>query len=138
MTLKTIGRTVVAAALAGSALLGLSGTASAAQGAPYIGDGYPNSHQAVWCVQHNLNRFIDITTKANRPARLDEDGYWGPKTKAAVQWMQTDAMVGGQWLQSDGIVGPLTGSLIVGYGYPDSIGSPSAPCWQYIPTVEGP
>ncbi|MBD0692400.1 peptidoglycan-binding domain-containing protein [Streptomyces sp. CBMA123] len=136
--MSRITRTATATAVAGAALLALAGTASANQSAPYIGDGYANNSQAVWCVQHNLNHFIGITTRTNRPAPLDEDGIWGPKTKAAVQWLQTDSMVGGQWLQADGIVGPLTGSLIVGDGYPDSVGTSSSPCWQYIPTVEGP
>ncbi|MEV7596362.1 peptidoglycan-binding domain-containing protein [Kitasatospora sp. NPDC089797] len=133
-----IARAATATAVAGAALLALSGTASASQSAPYIGDGYANNSQAVWCVQHNINHFIDITTKTDRPARLDEDGLWGPKTKAAVQWIQEDAYVGGQKLQTDGIVGPLTGDMIVGEGYPDSVGTYNSPCWAYIPTNYGP
>ncbi|MFF9646231.1 peptidoglycan-binding domain-containing protein [Kitasatospora aureofaciens] len=137
MTRKTFGRAAAALAVAGSALLGLSGTASAAQGAPYIGDGYPNNSQAVWCVQHNINHFLGITTKTDHPAPLAEDGLWGPKTKAAVEWIQEDAYVDGQKLQVDGIVGPLTGDMIMGEGYQYGNGEQDSPCWPYIPTTFG-
>ncbi|MFH9349912.1 peptidoglycan-binding protein [Kitasatospora sp. NPDC017646] len=66
---------------------------------------------------------------------MAEDGIWGPQTKAAVEWLQTDAYDGGQKLQVDGIVGPLTGDMIVGEGDPYYVGSYDAYCWQYIPTT---
>ncbi|MFB7905703.1 peptidoglycan-binding protein [Kitasatospora sp. NPDC056076] len=138
MSKRNFGRAAAALALAGSALLGLSGTAGAAPGAPFIGDGYANNTHAVWCVQHNLNYFLNRTTQADRPAPLAEDGLWGPQTKSAVQWLQAHTFISGRSLLQDGYVGQLTGNAIISDGDPYYVGSYDAYCWQYIPTTYGP
>ncbi|MFF2149515.1 peptidoglycan-binding protein [Kitasatospora sp. NPDC058190] len=139
MSLKSrITRAATATAVAGAALLTLAGPASASPSAPNIGDGYANNGAAVWCVQHNINHFLSITSDPNHPALIAEDSIWGPQTKAAVEWVQSNAYVDGQKLQVDGYVGPLTGDMIIGDGDPYYVGSYNAYCWQYIPTTYGP
>ncbi|MEV7596361.1 hypothetical protein AB0O91_03120 [Kitasatospora sp. NPDC089797] len=138
MTAKTLGRAAAALAAAGAALLGLAGTASASQSAPTLGDGYANNTHAVWCVQHNLNYFLNTTHLSDHPAQLAEDGAWGPQTKAAVQWLQAHTFLSGRSLLPDGYVGQLTGNAIISDGDPYYVGSSDAYCWQYIPTTYGP
>ena len=79
MTAKSFGRAVLAGAMAGTALLGLAGSASASDTAGYIGDGYANNSRAVWCVQHLIN---DVARNNNR-ATIDEDSIWGLIPKLA-------------------------------------------------------
>ncbi|MBD0692399.1 peptidoglycan-binding domain-containing protein [Streptomyces sp. CBMA123] len=138
MTKRNYGRGVVAAAMAGAALLGLSGTAGASPSAPTLGDGYADNTHAVWCVQHNLNHFLNTTNQADHPAPVAEDGIWGPQTKSAVQWLQSHTFLSGRSLLPDGFVGPLTGNAIISDGDPYYVGSYDAYCWQYIPTTYGP
>ncbi|MFI9362998.1 peptidoglycan-binding protein [Kitasatospora sp. NPDC053057] len=133
-----VARAVTATAVAGAAIFALAEPASAGPSAPTLGDGYADNTHAVWCVQHNINHFLSITTISDHPVLLAEDGIWGPETKAAVEWLQSSAYVDGQKLQVDGIVGPLTGDMIVGDGDPYYVGSYDAYCWQYIPTTYGP
>jgi hypothetical protein len=137
MSLKTrIAKAATATAVAGAALLTLAGPASASPSAPSLGDGYDNNTHAVWCVQHNLNDFLNRAVSAH-PAPVAEDGTLGPQTKAGVEWLQSGTMLDGQRLQVDGIVGPLTGDAIVANGDPYYIGW-GGYCWQYIPTTYGP
>ncbi|MEV7596360.1 peptidoglycan-binding domain-containing protein [Kitasatospora sp. NPDC089797] len=127
MTAKTFGRAAAALAVAGSALLGLAGTANASQNAPYIGDGYANNSQAVWCVQHLIN---EVAQQHGR-ATIDEDGIWGPRTKDQVVWFQTLEHV-----QPDGIVGPFTGDNVLYHGDPH-YGGTSGTCFPYVPSDSG-
>jgi hypothetical protein len=133
-----IARAATATAVAGASLFTLAGPASASPSAPSLGDGYDNNTHAVWCVQHNMNAYLKVSTDAGHPAPVGEDGIWGPQTKAAVQWFQARSIMDGQKLQVDGIVGPLTGDAIVLAGDPYYVGSYDAYCWQYIPTTYGP
>ncbi|MFH9355398.1 peptidoglycan-binding protein [Kitasatospora sp. NPDC017646] len=89
----------------------------------------------MWCVQHNLDHFLSITTISDHPALSVEDGIWGPQTKAAVEWLQSSSYVDSQRLQVDCVVGPLTGDVIVGNGDPYYVGSYDAYCRQCIPTA---
>ncbi|MEU1376769.1 peptidoglycan-binding domain-containing protein [Streptomyces triculaminicus] len=82
------------------------GSASAAEGVGYIGTD-TTSGSGVWCVQHLAN---DVARKAGH-ATVDEDGKWGPKTKAQVVWFQ-DRL----GLKKDGIVGPETGDYLLYFG----------------------
>ncbi|MFF2149516.1 peptidoglycan-binding protein [Kitasatospora sp. NPDC058190] len=127
MTAKTIGRGMVAVAMAGAALLGLSGTASASDTAGYIGDNQPNDTHGVWCVQHLIN---DVARQNNR-ATVDEDGVWGPQTKDQVQWFQNFVHV-----SPDGIVGPFTGDNILYHG-DQYYGGKSGYCFTYVPSDSG-
>ncbi|MEV8529014.1 peptidoglycan-binding domain-containing protein [Streptomyces sp. NPDC052000] len=127
MTAKSFGRAVVAVAVAGTALLGLAGSASASESAPYIGDGYANNSKAVWCVQHLIN---DVARNNNR-ATIDEDSIWGPQTKDQVVWFQNFVHV-----QPDGIVGPFTGDNIL-YRGDGTYGGKSGPCFAYVPSDSG-
>jgi peptidoglycan hydrolase-like protein with peptidoglycan-binding domain len=133
-----IAKAATATAVAVAALVTLAGPATASSSAPNIGDGYADNTHAVWCVQHNLNHFLNITTQTDHPAPVAEDGIWGPQTKAAVQWLQSRTILGGRSLLADGIVGQLTGDAIISDGDPYYVGSYDAYCWQYIPTTYGP
>ncbi|MFI9157571.1 peptidoglycan-binding domain-containing protein [Kitasatospora aureofaciens] len=127
MTAKSFGRAVLAGAVAGTALLGLAGSASASDTAGYIGDGYANNSQAVWCVQHLIN---DVARNNNR-ATIDEDSIWGPQTKDQVLWFQ-----GFVHVQPDGIVGPFTGDNIL-YRGDQKYGGKSGSCFAYVPSDSG-
>ncbi|MFF4189023.1 peptidoglycan-binding domain-containing protein [Streptomyces sp. NPDC001691] len=127
MTAKSFRRAVLAGALAGTALLGLAGSASASDTAGYIGDGYANNSRAVWCVQHLIN---DVARNNNR-ATIDEDSIWGPRTKDQVLWFQAFVHV-----QPDGIVGPFTGDNIL-YRGDQTYGGKSGSCFAYVPSDAG-
>ncbi|MEU6864832.1 peptidoglycan-binding domain-containing protein [Streptomyces sp. NPDC046876] len=100
-------RAGVLAATAALAAAGLAGTAQASTGASYVGRGYAEQGDGVWCVQHLAN---DLARQRGR-ATVKEDGYWGPKTEAQVRWFQ------GQFsLNADGIVGPKTGDHLLLWG----------------------
>ncbi|WP_052441634.1 peptidoglycan-binding domain-containing protein [Streptacidiphilus anmyonensis] len=122
---KTTG-VIAAAALAGSALVALAGTASASPSAPWIGYGQSNTYNGVRCVQQELNYWIGRNT-ATKPAPygyLSVDGSFGPKTDATVRWFQ------GQLNDSqDGIVGPQTGSQLLLNGDGNSV------CYANIPST---
>ncbi|MFB7905702.1 peptidoglycan-binding domain-containing protein [Kitasatospora sp. NPDC056076] len=127
MTAKSFGRAVLAVAMAGTALLGLAGTADASESAGYIGDNQTNDSTGVWCVQHLLN---DVA-RANNRATIDEDRIWGPKTKDQVQWFQAFVHV-----QPDGIVGPFTGDNLL-YRGDAQYGGKHGACFPYIPSDSG-
>ncbi|MEU9045961.1 MULTISPECIES: peptidoglycan-binding domain-containing protein [unclassified Kitasatospora] len=131
-----IGKGAVALAMAGASVLGVTGSASAAPGASYIGPGYATSGAGVWCVQHSINYFLANNGSAYRASApywsLDEDSQWGPKTEAEVRWFQA------HWgYDQDGIVGPTTGFQILVYGEPKFSGTPwNGPgyCYWQVPS----
>ncbi|GHH80842.1 peptidoglycan-binding domain-containing protein [Kitasatospora indigofera] len=117
-------------AVAGAAALAATlstGTAGASSGAAWIGDGYPNTPQGVWCVQHLANH---VARQQGR-ATVAEDKLWGPRTKAQVQWFQS--FVG---VTPDGIVGPFTGDNLLYRGDP-GYGGTSGSCFAHIPSDSG-
>ncbi|MFD5815705.1 peptidoglycan-binding protein [Streptomyces sp. NPDC127038] len=94
--------------MAGAAVLGVAGGASADPGVGNIGSGYTTSGAGVWCVQHNLNYIISHQS-GNPPYRnLSEDSTWGPQTAADVRWYQASVN-----LQADGVVGQQTGTSLI-------------------------
>ncbi|WP_377272377.1 peptidoglycan-binding protein [Peterkaempfera sp. SMS 1(5)a] len=134
--MRKTAKGMTSAALAGAALLALTGTAHASLDAPYIGSGYSTNTHAVWCVQHDINYYLTHGAHVtNKIAALAEDGVWGAKTEAGVRWFQ------GQLSETpDGVVGALTGSDLLMEGDPYYNGSPTAPgyCDQYIPGIWAP
>ncbi|OAR23044.1 hypothetical protein A8W25_26340 [Streptomyces sp. ERV7] len=129
--LKKFGaRAAVVGAAAALAVSGLAGTAQARAGAPYIGDGYANNTNAVWCVQHIINNW-KASWGPGAP-QIAQDGVWGPQTRQAVIDFQ-NAFTSNQ---ADGVVGPRTGYALLtndpkdgyaGHGY----------CYTYIPSTSG-
>ena len=107
--------------------VGLSSTASAAQGANYIGYGHTTQGSAVWCVQHQVNSIA----ASRGHGQIAEDGKWGPATDAQVRWFQ-----GQMGLGADGVVGPQTGDYLLGYG-DQYYGGRSGYCTGFIPSDEG-
>ncbi|WP_405771794.1 peptidoglycan-binding protein [Streptomyces sp. NBC_01538] len=123
-----------AAVAAGALLTGVmtAGSASASTTASYIGNGYPNSTNAVKCVQRLINYAID-RGRYWGVAKVVEDGAWGPKTRQAVIDVQRGT---GGALTPDGIVGPKTGDMLMFEGDPDWSGGAEGdgPCHAYVPT----
>ncbi|MFE1289781.1 peptidoglycan-binding protein [Streptomyces sp. NPDC058751] len=120
---------VACAAAAVTAMSLSGGTASAATGAPYVGDGYSKNATAVWCVQHLVNDF----RRAAGRAAVAEDGVWGPQTRSAVVDFQANTDNTGP---ADGIVGPLTGRGLLNYDATD-IYAGHGYCYSYLPTPSG-
>ncbi|MFF0413786.1 peptidoglycan-binding protein [Kitasatospora sp. NPDC004745] len=117
-------RAAVVAAASAVTVTMLAGTASANTQVGYVGDHQANNWTAVWCVQHDINHFAQNSWYPH----IDEDGYWGPKTKNAVVWFQGRLISGAKY--ADGIVGPRTGDLLLGYGDEDQ----DAKCRAALPT----
>ncbi|MFI0898900.1 hypothetical protein [Streptomyces sp. NPDC020983] len=116
-----------AALLAGANL----GTAQASTTAGYIGDGYANNANAVWCVQHLYNAWAKVQRDVYGYVTRDigENGVWNAETENAV----TLFPYGYSYLTPDGIVGPSTGTLLLkqdtyygGHNY----------CFPYIPSSQ--
>ncbi|MFI6641816.1 peptidoglycan-binding protein [Streptomyces sp. NPDC050504] len=128
-----LAKGAAAFALAGAALLGTAGTASANPSAPNIGYGRVTSGPAVWCVQHDLNWYIKNAGYPSDPpyGTIPEDGVWGPKTEATVRWYQR------RWNSiDDGVVGPWTGHLLLAYTddyYNGTYSGGPGYCWKYLP-----
>ncbi|MEV5970434.1 peptidoglycan-binding domain-containing protein [Streptomyces sp. NPDC051921] len=120
--MTVVATTAIAAAAA-------VGTASAQVGAPYVGDGYSNNKNAVWCVQHLVNDY----RRAAGKAAVAEDSVWGPQTRSAVIDFQANTDNTGP---ADGIVGPLTGRGLLNYDATD-IYAGHGYCFGYLPTPSG-
>jgi len=125
------GRLVTRTAAGVALSLGLlaTGDAEARIGAPTINPG--DQGEAVRCVQGALK---DYAGKKD----LVVDGYFGPKTKAAVQDLQRF-----YGLEADGYVGPLTGDAInttVVFGANNDtniVNFWNYTCFNFIPTTKG-
>ncbi|MFD7451950.1 peptidoglycan-binding protein [Kitasatospora sp. NPDC059827] len=125
MRTKLALRTTLALATA-AVTLTLAAPAQASTGASYIGDGYPNGYNSVHCVQTILNDWV-ANVVGDSGARVQEDGIWGPKTKALVVRYQTVQSHSNPSVVPDGIVGRITGDIM--------IYSNTQPCYKYIPTM---
>ncbi|MFF9851040.1 peptidoglycan-binding domain-containing protein [Streptomyces litmocidini] len=137
MFVKIMRSTVVAAGAAVLLVGALTGSAQARTGAPYIGDGYANGKDAVWCVQHSLNfNFADEARSfpyRTHHAQITEDGYWGPQTKEALVWFQQQR----HNLVADGIVGRETGDYLLFNGdpwYNGTYPNTSGWCYNFLPS----
>ncbi|MFD5815704.1 peptidoglycan-binding protein [Streptomyces sp. NPDC127038] len=136
MNIKTkLGKGILSLTIA-TALLGVTGSASASPDASTIGYGHTTSGAGVWCVQHSINYFLDNNGSAWRSSApywsLDEDSHWGAKTEAMVRWFQSRMN-----LEPDGVVGPATGHVILVYGQPYYNGTPwNGPgyCYWQVPS----
>jgi peptidoglycan hydrolase-like protein with peptidoglycan-binding domain len=134
-----LAKGATAAVMAGAALLGLTGTASADQKSPFLGNGYANNTHAVWCVQNSINYFSSTAAKdgATLPypiATIAEDGAWGPQTERAVELFQKNIYT----LQVDGVVGRKTGDALIYEGNPYYTGYngewADGYCYGFLPT----
>ncbi|MER6778127.1 MULTISPECIES: peptidoglycan-binding domain-containing protein [unclassified Streptomyces] len=117
MSMHSLTRTAVLAGAATLALTTLTGTAEARVGAPYVGYGQANNGAAVWCVQHQVNRFF----KDHAPwhGQISEDSAFGPQTDEAIRVFQREVKRDlAPGMQVDGIVGPLTGTYLLILGDP--------------------
>ncbi|MFI6153770.1 peptidoglycan-binding protein [Kitasatospora sp. NPDC051170] len=126
MLKRTFTKAGLVAASAVLLATGTTGTAHASPNAGYIGYGYANDRNGVWCVQHLLNLYANWI---GDPDRISEDAAWGPQTYARVVWFQKKRDI----QPADGIVGPQTGNVIV-YSIDGTWGGQSGYCWKYIPT----
>ena len=112
-------------------LAAAAGTAQAQVGASQIQEG--DSGFGVYCVQVATNWWLDA------PTQIDEDGSFGPATKAQVVWFQEQ-----NHLAQDGVVGPDTGSILWvaiqqdiqahNSNWNTPWGVPIGNCYQVLPT----
>ena len=104
------------------AMGGFTSTASASATAGWIGYGYANMHDGVWCVQEAIDN-------SPAPARVTIDGVFGSQTYSGTKNFQRWWNTAG-WnpqLSMDG-VGPETGDQMLGY-----VGSG---CYLYVPSTD--
>lgn len=125
MTLRKITmHIVVTAAMVIIAVAGITSTALAKPGLPWIQFAVPNPH-GVWCVQLAVNNLADAKLH-KRP--IAQDGQFGQSTYDWVAWFQSTT---GQPV--DHIVGPKTGDQVLKYD--GSYYGGHNYCYNYVPST---